>query len=186
MDDGLFVVVFVRWSSASPDGAADAVFPEVVFITFLDAATAVAIQNCAEFCITLSFAACCWTACASSPPRSALGKPSSLVRRGKLPMASVARVALAKHAAKQPSVGEAKPRLTSPASAVVVLAGVETMSATCLLCVARCVRCCDCRVVKPSATSGHWTMYRPRSSSSWEAVLHPCRARNGLRATYEF
>ena len=56
MGDGLFVVVFVRWSSASPDGAADAVFREVVFITVLDAATAAAIQNCAEFRITLLFA----------------------------------------------------------------------------------------------------------------------------------
>ena len=146
----MFVVVFVCWSSASPDGAADAVFPEVAFITFLEAVTAAAIQNCAEFCITSLFAACCWTACASSPTRSASRKPSSSVRRGKLPTASVARGALAKHAAKQPSVGEAKPRLTSPTSAVVVLASVETMSATFVLCVACCVWCCDCSVVKPT------------------------------------
>ena len=149
---------------------------EVVFITFL----------LAVFCVT---------ACAASPTSLALGKPSSLVRRGKLPMASGARVAFAKHAVKQPSGGEAKPRLTSPTSAVVVLASVE-----------RCQQpvCCVSRVARDvviavwgslwgryhhqrwdqlSAMCGLRTTYCSRSSLSWEAVLHPCRARNGLRAT---
>ena len=150
MDDGLFVVVFVRRSSASPDGAADAIFPEVVFITFLDAATAAAIQNCAELCITFSFAACCCTAGASSPTRSAWSVSSSLVRRSMLPVAFGAHVAFNKHEVNGSIGGEALPRPISYTSAVDVLTGVEVVSAVCVSCVACCVWCCDCSVVKPT------------------------------------
>ena len=120
MEDALSDAIFVRRSNASPEGAADAVSLEVVFITLL-------------------FVVFCWVAFASSPTRLASRWPLSVVRRSKSPMASVAHVALDGHEANESIGGGARPRQTSSTSAVVVLTDVEMMSAVLLLFVACCV-----------------------------------------------
>ena len=65
-------------------------------------------------------------------------------------MASVAHVALDGHEANESIGGGARPRQAWSTNAVVVLTGVDMMSAMLLLFVACCVWCCDCRVVMPS------------------------------------